>query len=120
MSMVDELERLSRLQHHNATTTEQRQEVVKRFAEGLLSSWDGDCSWQTLGQFLSHWVGDVESLKDTEIVCAIEGAGYVPGAWETFPEDSDEWKAELVRRYNDTELRHTVDENELRAKGLIK
>lgn len=122
---VSEVERLQRMRHHNATTTEQRQEVIKRLAEALTENWEDEATWMTLGECLESWIGPTPSkMKDTEIVAHVECGVYAgstdAGPWETFPDMTDEWKAELVRRYHDAELRHTVDENELKGLGLIK
>jgi hypothetical protein len=124
MTDLDETRRLQRMRHHNATTSPQRQEVIRSLADALTDSWDGDCAWQTLGEFLGQWLGDdMAAMKDTEIVGAVASAPFSgagePGAWDTFPEMTKEWRAELRRRALDPEQRHTVDVNELRVLGVI-
>ena len=121
---IDECQRLERMREHNATTDEQREEVIAKLAEALMYTWNSDYQWMRLGEYLNMALDGrkLADMKDTEIVNAIGSPPNSSGGetWTTFPTMTDEWRAELRAMAFDPERRHMVDLNELVRLGILK
>jgi hypothetical protein len=102
----------------NATTTEQRREVLER----LLGVWD-DLPTTALLPLLIDAASlskARKTLHDTALIEALEGlVGGGPSGWRTFDNNTAETRAWLRAQALNAETRHMVDINELRRLGVI-